>query len=400
MSHQRLFYWKGIDNKGQLQTGAQLATERNIVYEQMFRQGLQPLNVKGGKRLSISYWRGERLVAVTRQLATLLQAGLPLVNSLQLLAKEIDALPWRCLLQDISQQVSQGLSLSEAMARYPHTFPRLYPPVIAMGELTGNLEQCCIQLVQHQERQQKLQKKVIKALKYPVFVCIIAMVVSLVMLVMVLPEFAQIYQSFDTPLPTLTATLLLISVFLTAYGPYIAVLLTSICMGYLYARRRQAHIQQWEQTLLLRLPFISTLIRGGCLSQIFQTLAITQHAGLPLTAGLDAALLSINNCAYQQALRHIQQQINQGEPLHTALAQQHRLFPPLCQQMVRVGEESGALDVLLEKLASWHQQKTQDLADNLTQMLEPLLMLIIGSIVGVLVIAMYLPIFQLGDVIG
>ncbi len=163
MSYQRLFYWRAVSTTGQLQTGALLATERSTVYEHMFRHGLQPLRVKGGKKLSTRYWRGHRLIAVTRQLATLLQAGLPLVSSLQLLAKEMDALPWQCLLQEISQQVSQGQSLSEAMACYPHTFPQLYAPVIAMGELTGNLEQCCVQLVQHQEQQQKLQKKVIKA---------------------------------------------------------------------------------------------------------------------------------------------------------------------------------------------------------------------------------------------
>lgn len=399
MNQQRLFYWRAIGTSGQLQTGALLATERNIVYEYMFRHGLQPLGIKSGKRLSVSYWRGERLVTVTRQLATLLQAGLPLVNSLQLLAKEMDALPWRCLLQEISQQVSQGQSLSEAMTHYPRIFPRLYPPVIAMGELTGNLEQCCIQLVEHQERQQKLQKKVIKALKYPVFVCIIALVVSVLMLVMVLPEFAQIYQSFDTPLPTLTASLLWMSTRLTDYGLGIAVILISLSTGYFYARQHKARWQIWEQKILLRIPLVSALVRGSCLSQIFQTLAITQHAGLPLTAGLDAALLSASNETYRQALQHIQRQINQGSPLYTALDQYH-LFPPLCQQLVRVGEESGALDVLLDKLADWHQQQTQDLADNLTQMLEPLLMLIIGGIVGVLVIAMYLPIFQLGDVIG
>lgn len=399
MNHQRLFYWKATNTEGQLQTGALLATERNIVYEHIFRQGLHPLGVKSGKQLSARYWRGERLITVTRQLATLLQAGLPLVNSLRMLAKEMDDLPWQCLLQEISLQVSQGQSLSEVMAHYPHTFPRLYPPVIAMGELTGNLEQCCLQLVQHQERQQKLQNKVVKALKYPVFVCVIALVVSMIMLVMVLPEFAQIYQSFDTELPALTATLLATSAFLTAYGPFIVLLVTSLCIGYLYIRRHQVHWKQREQRLLLRLPFISALIRGSSLSQIFQTLAMTQYAGIPLTAGLDAALMSIHNCSYQQALKHIQAQINQGLPLYKALAQQP-LFPPLCQQMVRVGEESGALDVLLEKLANWHQQQTQDLADNLTQMLEPLLMLVIGSIVGTLVIAMYLPIFQLGDVIG
>ncbi|WP_019211067.1 protein transport protein HofC [Yersinia massiliensis] len=399
MSHQRLFYWKAIGASGQLQTGTLLATDKNIVYEHMFGRGLHLLTIKRGKRLSNRYWRGERLITITRQLATLLQAGLPLVNSLKLLAKEMDALPWRCLLHEISQQVSQGQSLSEAMAHYPHIFPKLFPPVIAMGELTGNLEQCCIQLVEHQERQQKLHKKVVKALKYPAFVCIIASLVSTLMLVMVLPEFEHIYQSFNTPLPTLTASLLLLSGLLTNYGPVIALLCLSLLTGYCYLRQHKAHWRAYEQQLLLRIPLISALIRGSCLSQIFQTLAITQHAGLPLTAGLDAALLSVSNDSYRQALLHIQKQINQGMPLYAALTQ-HHLFPPLCQQLVRVGEESGALDILLNKLADWHQQQTHDLADNLTQMLEPLLMLIIGGIVGVLVIAMYLPIFQLGDVIG
>lgn len=399
MSHQRLFYWKAIGATGQLQTGTLLATDKNIVFEHTSGRGLHLLAIKRGKRLSGSYWRGERLITVTRQLATLLQAGLPLVNSLKLLAKEMDSLPWQCLLQEISQQVSQGQSLSEAIAHYPHIFPKLFPPVIAMGELTGNLEQCCIQLVEHQERQQKLHKKVVKAFKYPAFICIIASLVSTLMLVIVLPEFAHIYQSFDTPLPTLTASLLLLSGLLTNYGPVITLLFLSLCTGYYYARRHKAHWRAFEQRPLLRIPLISALIRGNCLSQIFQTLAITLHAGLPLTTGLDAALLSVSNNTYRQALLHIQKQINQGMPLYVAFTQ-HHLFPPLCQQLVRVGEESGALDILLRKLADWHQQQPHDLADNLTQMLEPLLMLIIGGIVGVLVIAMYLPIFQLGDVIG
>lgn len=399
MSQHRLFTWSALNFTGELQTGMLLATEKNGVYEHIIQQGLQPLAVKGEKQLSARYWQGERLVTMTRQLATLLQAGLPLVNSLQLLAKETDALPWRSLLDKISQQVAQGLSLSEAIMQYPHIFPRLYPPVIAVGELTGTLEQCCNQLVRHQERQQHLHKKVIKALRYPVVVCIIALVVSIIMLVIVLPEFAQIYQSLDAPLPGLTTGLLWLSNFLTVYGPYLALILATPCIGYFHTLRKKPRWQQWEQTFLLNIPLVSALIRGRCLSQIFQTLAITQQAGLPLSAGLDAATQSINNYSYQQALRCIQKQINQGMPLYTTLAQ-HALFPPMCQQLIRVGEESGSLELLLEKLACWHQQQTQDLAEGLTQMLEPMLMVIIGTIVGILVIAMYLPIFQLGDVIG
>lgn len=157
--------------------------------------------------------------------------------------------------------------------------------------------------------------------------------------------------------------------------------------------------QQRAQILLLRLPLISPLIRGSCLSQIFQTLAITQQAGLTLTAGLDAAALSIDNPIYQRELIDIRKKINQGIPLYSTLVG-HPLFPSLCQQLIRVGEESGSLDSLLKKLADWYQRQTHELTDSLAQILEPILMLVVGGIIGILTIAMYLPIFQLSNVIG
>ena len=190
-----------------------------------------------------------------------------------------------------------------------------------------------------------------------------------------------------------------LSTLLIDSGPWLAAIL--VCVAYTYLRR--LHPQpQWrrrEQAALLRLPLIAHLIKGGCLSQIFRILAMTQQAGLSLVDGLAAAALSVDNLFYRQAIDNIRQQISQGQTFHRALEQQ-ALFPSLCQQLVRVGEESGSLDTLLGKLAAWHEQQTFELADTLAQTLEPLLMLVVGGIVGTLVIAMYLPIFQLGNVLG
>ncbi len=268
MKGRRLYFWQAINAQGEIQEGELVTQEKNHVCQQIIQQGLQPLVIKAGKRIPVSHWQGERLIVFTRQLATLLQAGLPLVNSLQLLAKENYSPAWRCVLQEISEKVSGGQPFSETIADYPVIFPPLYYQLISVGELTGKLDQCCARLAEQQERQQLLQKKVTKALRYPAFVCGVAVLVSIIMLVMVLPEFAKIYQSFDAPLPWLTSGLLSVSGALIRYGPYIVLLLAALSVSYHKKIRKLPKWQQREQTLLLRLPFISPLIRGRCLTQV------------------------------------------------------------------------------------------------------------------------------------
>ncbi|OMQ22301.1 protein transport protein HofC [Serratia oryzae] len=395
----RLYLWQAIDSQGAIRQGEFMVDDKNQVYQQLLEQGLQPYQISAGKRITSRLWRGEPMIQFTRQLATLLQAGLPLVNSLQLLAKEHQSAAWRCLLLEISHKVALGQPFSEVISEQQAVFPLIYRQLIAIGELTGNLDRCCLQLAQQQEAQQKLQKKVAKALRYPLFICVVAILVSILMLVMVLPEFAKVYQSFNAPLPWFTQGLLNLSALLIGAGPYLLVSLAGLAGGYLRWLHPLPDWQRREQAAQLRIPLIASLIKGNCLSQIFRILTMTQQAGLTLVEGLHAATLSVGNLFYRQALEAIQQQLAQGHPFHRALSQQ-ALFPSLCQQLVRVGEESGTLDILLEKLAHWHEQQTHELADTLAQTLEPMLMMVVGGIVGALVIAMYLPIFQLGNVLG
>ncbi|MCS3405688.1 protein transport protein HofC [Serratia sp. AKBS12] len=399
MKTRRLFLWQAIDANGNICQGAVLFETKAQVYDWLIEQGLQPSRVGGGKRIAPRQWRGEALVQFTRQLATLLQAGLPLVNTLQLLAQQHPSAAWRCLLHEIGTQVAQGQPFSEAVADHPQVFPQVYRQLIAIGELTGNLDRCCWQLAQQQEQQQRLQKKVVTALRYPLFICMVALLVSVLMLTMVLPEFAKVYQSFDAPLPWFTQGLLELSALLITVGPYLLAITTGTAGVYWQYLHPRPDWQQREQRLLLRLPLIARLVTGSCLSQIFRTLNMTQLAGLTLVDGLHAARLAIGNPFFRQALDSVQQQLAQGVSFHRALSEQP-LFPPLCQQLVRIGEASGTLDTLLGKLAQWHEQQTHELADTLAQTLEPVLMLTVGGIVGGLVVAMYLPIFQLGSVLG
>jgi len=399
MGRLRLYQWHASDQQGQLRQGDWLAEQPQQVYQSLLQQGLQPYRVSSGRALPRGCWRGEALIQFSLQLGTLLQAGLPLVNSLELLATEHPSAAWRCLLRLISQQVSQGQPLAQVLASFTLVFPPIYSQLIAVGELTGHLDSCCLRLAAQQQQQQQLKKKVLSALRYPIFISLLAIIISLLMLLFVLPEFATLYQNMTTPLPWLTQGLLSFSTALWQYLPYGSLFCATVFASYWHWLHPKAVWQLREQQGLLRLPWVKTLLSGHCLSQLFHILAMTQQAGLSLIAGLDAAALAVNNRLYQQAIGQIQQQLTQGMPLHQTV-QQHPLFPPLCAQLIKVGEESGTLDNLLLQLAVWHQQQTLALAERLTAALEPISMLIIATIVGTLLLAMYLPLFQLGDVMA
>lgn len=395
----RLYQWQAVDTLGSIQQGNSIEINKDIIYQQLFAAGLQPVSIRMKQRLRRHFWKNQERVAFVRQLATLLQAGLPLMNSLTLLGNEHTKPAWNCVLLNIAKGVREGKPLSEMLGQYPDTFPDIYRQIISIGELTGQLDKCCLQLATQQEQQAELRDKVKKALRYPLLVSAIATIVTLLMLTLVLPEFAKIYASFDAKLPWFTQMLINTSEALITTGPWIAGGLLLCCFGYLQKMHPHIHWKLREQRLLLRLPLTSRLVTDSSLGQIFQTLAMTQQAGMTLIAGLAAASASVSNLHFQAALSQVREQIIQGIPLHKAFVQSP-LFPTLCHQLIKIGEESGSLDELLQKLAQLHNHKANSLADTLSQTIEPVLMAVMGIIVGGLVIAMYLPIFQLGSVMG
>lgn len=373
-----------------------LADNRSAVAEALVAQQLQLLNVRKSSHTSRGCWHIQQKIQLFRQLATLLQAGVSLADSLALMAKQHPFREWRALLQRIEQQVSHGIPFSEALRQWPKIFPPLYVALVHIGELTGKLDDCSRRLADQQEQLYRLRNKVKKALRYPIFILIVALLVTAGMMGFVLPEFAAIYRSFNATLPTVTLVVMAISQWLTSQGGWWLLGIIALVTFGLLLRHKRPQWQEHEQKLLLKTPLVAPLWRGQLLSQIYTTLALTQQAGVPLLQGLAAVELTLKPLLWKKSLAQVSLEVSQGTPFWQAI-ENTNIFTELCSQLIQIGEESGSLDLMLERLSNWHHDHTQERADTLAAALEPVMMIVIGLIIGTLVIAMYLPIFQLGD---
>ncbi|MGP2461206.1 protein transport protein HofC [Pantoea ananatis] len=391
-----VYRWHAVDGSGRLQTGHHLAPDGETLFSDLAQRHLLPVSWTRGKVMRRRDWKWQHKIDLIRQLATLLKAGLPLSQSLSLLAEGHSQTPWRALMLALQHQILAGEPFSSALRQWPQIFPPLYPALMEVGELTGQLDVCCEQLAQQQTRQQYLRSKVIKALRYPLFILAVALTVTCGMLLFVLPEFVSVYASFNAPLPAFTAAVIGLSERLQAWGFPLSGLIILLVAGWQQWRRRSENWQRREQRVLMHIPIVGGLWQGNQLTQIYSVLQLTQQAGLTLLQGLEAAKVTLSSRLWQDAIRLLQNHIAQGNPLYLALSN-HPLFSPLCSQLIRVGEEAGALDVMLARLAEWHEGQTLMRADNLAASLEPVMMVVIGGIVGTLVIAMYLPVFGLGE---
>ena len=397
MSTKKLWRWAGISLSGEAQEGALWAADRLTALGELQRRQVTPLALKRCT-IKASGWRGDLSCQIIQQLATLLQAGLTLSTSLLLLSRQHPSSQWRALLNSLAEDLENGMALSVAMQAWPQVFPPLWVAMIRTGELTGKLDECCFQLARQQQTQRQLVKKVKKALRYPLIIVLLALSVMLGMVWLVLPEFATIYQTFNAPLPALTRSVLAFADTLQRLGPSLLALLmlTAITAILLHKHPRW---QRLRQRLLLAMPVVGNLARGQKLSQIFTVLSLTQSAGIAFLQGLESVEETLTCPWWRDVLRQLCQQISEGTPIWQALSNSGQ-FSPLCQQLVMTGEASGALDTMLSNLARYHSDATWQQADNLAALLEPLLLVVTGAIVGTLVVAMYLPVFQLGDAIS
>lgn len=396
MADASLFRWQAVDSQGQLVSGQLLAIDSDNLLLMLAQRDLLPVSWKREKVWRQREWKWQHKTDLIRQLATLLKAGLPLAESLALLAEGHPHAGWRALMLVLHHRVLSGAPFSQALREWPQIFPALYPALMEVGELTGQLDTCCSELARQQIRQQQLWHQVAKALRYPLFILLVAIAVTCGMLLFVLPEFVAVYDSFDAPLPAFTAAVMQLSAALQEWGAVLAIGVSLMLVAWHQLRRRSAGWQRREQAIFLRIPLLSGLWRGTQLTQIYTILNLTQRAGLTLLQGLAAVEVTLSSLLWREAMAGLQQHIAQGNPLHQALMH-HPLFTPLCSQLVRVGEEAGALDLMLARLAEWHEAETRERADTLAASLEPMMMVVIGGIVGTLVIAMYLPVFGLGD---
>ena len=386
----RLYFWYDIN----FQQNMIIATSKQDVKKQLLSQGQVAIKIRVGNIITNKSFKPRDLLIITKQLATMLKAGLSIIDSLRLLIGDQPKPQWKYLLANISQQIVKGESLSIVLQHHHSVFPALYCEIIAIGELTGQLDHRFEQLTLHLEKSLELQKQIKKAMSYPLFLLSVSMLVIMVMMFVVLPKFSDIYQSFNAQLPYFTQ---LVIDFANGIQQNGLIVLLALMIGYFiflyfFKKRYQLSIDR----LKLRLPLFGQLIQSQCLMQIFHTLAITQQAGIPLLKGLIASGNTTGNDYYRDIIRKMINGIEQGNAFSQVLSP---YFPKLCVQLVHVGEESGSLDVMLNNLSLYYQQQNQTLTDNLVKSFEPLLMSFLALIIGGLVIAMYLPIFQMGEVI-
>ncbi|MCS2160757.1 protein transport protein HofC [Scandinavium sp. H11S7] len=397
MASKQLWHWRGVTSLGEIRQGSVWAENKMAAMASAGRDGVQPLSLTR-RATRKSHWRAQYSSELMQQLATLLQAGLTLSESLMLLAEQHPVAQWQAMMQDLAQRLAHGASLSDAMQQWPEAFPPLYHTLIQAGEMTGKLDYCCAHLARQQEEQHKLSQKVKKALRYPLIILLLALLVVIGMSAFVLPEFAAIYRTFNTPLPILTQMVMSMSAGVQHGLPLIGLLAT---LPFLLrpVLRRSPYWQRLRPQLLLALPVVSGLIRGQRLSQIYTVLALTQNAGIPFLQGLESVEKTLTCSWWRDVIHQTSESIAKGSAIWQAMEQQ-KIFTPLCKQLVRTGEVSGSLDKMLENLAHYHSDQTHQQAENLATLLEPVMLLVTGIIIGTLVVAMYLPIFHLGDAIS
>lgn len=393
----RPFQWTARQAQGRLIRGQTRAGGVFQVRAQLRRQGLVPVSVQAVPRQRRQPVRTQDVVLFTRQLATLLAAGIPLLQGLQITREGQTRAGMAELIAQLSADLESGLSFSMALRRHPRVFPALYAHLVEAGEASGQLDVLLLRLALDLEKSQALRSKVRSALVYPAVVLAVAAVVLAVVMVVVVPSFQEVFASFGAELPLLTQAVMAASRTLAAHGG--SMLLLALGLGALLLRqwRRSETLRRRTERMVLGLPLCGDLLHQAAVARWSRTLAGLLAAGLPLVDAMGAARGAGGYYAYADACARLRDELSRGTQLHAAMGQTG-LFSPMVQQMCAVGEESGALDLMLVKVAESHEREVDAQVAGLTSVLEPLIILVLGLLIGGLVIALYLPIFQMGQI--
>ena len=398
----QVFVWSGVNRRGQSISGEIKTETLSQGKAELIRQGIVIKKIRR-KTESLLAQYGQTIkpmdiAVLTRQIATMLTAGVPLVQTLQLLAGSHEKKPMREMLANICTEIEAGIQPSKALRQYPRYFDDLYCDLVASGEQSGALDAIFDRIAIYREKAEALKSKIKKALFYPATVIIVALVVTAILLLYVVPEFDKIFKSFGAELPAFTRMVINLSNIVQAYWYFLAGGLIALTFVYIHSYRRMESVRDGTDKFILRLPIVGNILQKAALARYARTLSTTFAAGLPLIDGLIAAAGSSGNAVYRKAILSVRNEVMSGMQMNVAM-RTTEVFPEMVIQMIMIGEESGSLDDMLSKVAGIYEQQVDDAVDALSSMIEPLIMVVLGILVGGLVIAMYLPIFKLGSVI-
>ncbi|HEY6824595.1 MAG TPA: type II secretion system F family protein [Steroidobacteraceae bacterium] len=393
------FAWEGRDKRGARIKGRSLAPDEQTLRAELRRQGVAPSKIrkqrqgrKGGKV------NPGDIAVFSRQLATMLAAGIPLVQAFEIVGAGHEKPAMQKLILDVKADIEGGTSLHEALAKHPLYFDDLYVNLVEAGEQAGALESLLDKIATYKEKTESLKKKVKKALFYPAAVLVVAVIVTIVLLVFVIPQFESLYKGFGANLPAFTQFVIHISQIVQHDGLFMAMVVGGIGWAFFYFKKRSRALREFLDRLILKLPIIGPIMNKAAIARYARTLSTMFAAGVPLVEALDSVAGATGNIVYENAVIKMRDEVSTGQRLQRAM-ENTALFPNMVNQMIAVGEESGSLDEMSGKVASFYEAEVDNAVDAMSSLLEPLIMLILGVLVGGLVIAMYLPIFKLASVV-
>ncbi|QJI31069.1 type II secretion system F family protein [Pseudomonas sp. ADAK18] len=393
-----IYAWEGTNRKGRKVSGETRGHTPTLIKVQLRQQGINPGRVWKKSRTLSSLRRPVKagdIALFTRQLATLLKAGIPLLQAFDIITEGFDNRHMQALIQGLKQEIAAGSSLAAALQKQPHYFDDLYCHLIAAGEQAGALETLLERVAIHLEKSEQLKARIKKAMTYPLAVLMVAAIVSAILLIHVVPQFQGLFAGVDAELPGFTLMVIALSEFMQHAWWALAIGLGASALGLRKAYRLSPDFRHRIDTGLLKMPLAGTLLKKSAVARYARTLSTTFAAGVPLVQALDSVAGAAGNGLFKQAINRMRQDVSTGMQLNQTMAISG-LFPGMAIQMTAIGEESGTLDSMLEKVASHYEADVDNQVDNLTSLMEPLIMVVLGGIVGALVVAMYLPIFQLG----
>ncbi|EEW07428.1 type II secretion system F family protein [Vibrio mimicus] len=397
------YRWKGINSNGKKVSGQMLALTELEVRDKLKEQHIQIKKIKKG---SVSVFarithrvKGKDITILTRQLATMLTTGVPIVQALKLVGDSHRKAEMKSILAQITKSVEAGTPLSKAMRTASSHFDTLYVDLVETGEMSGNLPEVFERLATYREKSEQLRAKVIKALIYPSMVVLVALGVSYLMLTMVIPEFESMFKGFGAELPWFTQQVLKLSHWVQAYSLWAFAAIIAMVFGLKALRKNSFQIRLKTSRLGLKFPVIGNVLAKASIAKFSRTLATSFAAGIPILASLKTTAKTSGNVHFETAINEVYRDTAAGMPMYIAM-RNTEAFPEMVLQMVMIGEESGQLDDMLNKVATIYEFEVDNTVDNLGKILEPLIIVFLGTVVGGLVVAMYLPIFNLMSVLG
>ncbi|HEX4025936.1 MAG TPA: type II secretion system F family protein [Steroidobacteraceae bacterium] len=395
------FQWEGMDKKGQRVKGRSVAPSEQALKADLRRQGVAATRIK--KQAQSFRSRGgsvkaEDIAIFSRQLATMLGAGIPMVQAFEIIGTGHDKPAVQKLVLDMKADIEGGTSLHEALAKHPLQFDDLFVNLVEAGEQAGALETLLDKIAAYKEKSEAIKKKVKKALFYPAAVLAVAFIVTIILLIFVIPEFQSLYQGFGANLPAFTQMVINLSKFVQHRGIYLAVVIGIGVYAFIYFHKRSRTMRQFLDRMSLKVPIIGPILNKAAIARYARTLATMFAAGVPLVEALQSVAGATGNIVYEDAVLRMRDEVATGQRLQRAM-ENTGIFPNMVVQMIAVGEESGSLDAMAGKVAGFYEEDVDAAVDSMSSLLEPMIMVILGVLVGGLVVAMYLPIFNLGKVV-